>query len=279
MPSIEENATEWGERYDWSRSGDDWSAGWGGTESLWWGTIHPRVRVFLPASHILEIAPGYGRVTQFLHQLCDRLTVVDLNEKCIDACRRRFSAIPHIECHVNDGRSLSMVPDESVDLALTFDSLVHADADVIESYLRQLATKLTPDGVAFIHHSNAGAFLLPLERLGRQLHAEGVSGTVSRRLNRNWRAGDMTLARFAAICEGVGVRCVGQETVNWHSRLLNDCFSTVTRPGSRWDRDRRISRNLRFMQEVRRVGALARLYGPEGFPSSPSSPVAVEDDG
>jgi hypothetical protein len=49
-----------------------------------------------------------------------------------------------------------MIADRSIDLALSFDSLVHAEADVLSSYLAQLATKLRSDGVAFIHHSNFG---------------------------------------------------------------------------------------------------------------------------
>jgi hypothetical protein len=46
-----------------------------------------------------------------------------------------------------------MIADGSIDLAFSFDSLVHAEADVLSFYLAQLATKLRSDGVAFIHHS------------------------------------------------------------------------------------------------------------------------------
>ena len=40
----------------------------------------------------------------------------------------------------------------------SFDSLVYAENDVIAAYLSQLARKLSPDGVGFIHHSNIGAY-------------------------------------------------------------------------------------------------------------------------
>ena len=269
MPTVDENIEEWGVRFDWSQGGDDWSTAWGGSASLWWGTVHLRIRAFLPAAHILEIAPGYGRMTQFLHPVCDRLTIVDLNEVCIAACRERFAGVPNIAYHVNDGRSLDAVEDRSVDLAFSFDSLVHADADVIEAYVRQLAAKLTDDGAAFLHHSNAGSYLQPVKQAASRLRAGEVAGAVSRRLNRNWRAEDMTLERFAGMCRAAGLVCPAQEAVNWHSKLPNDCFSTVARPGSRWDRPPRVSRNLGFMAEVRRLGALARLYGPEGFRRSP----------
>lgn len=261
MPTVDENIEEWGARHDWPQSGDEWSEAWGGSESLWWGTVHVRIRDFLPAAHVLEIAPGYGRITQFLHQFCDRLTIVDLNEGCIAACRRRFADVGHIAYHVNDGRSLAAVPDGSVDVAFSFDSLVHVDADVIEAYVQELAGKLTDDGVAFLHHSNAGAYLLPMKAAARRFQADVAVGKVSRRLNRNWRAEDMTMDHFAEICRQAGLVCPSQEAVNWNSKLPNDCFSTVARPGSRWDRPRRVSHNLGFMREVRRLGALSRLYG------------------
>ncbi len=41
-----------------------------------------------PPATILEIAPGYGRWTQYLKDLCDQLVVVDLAERCIDALPR-----------------------------------------------------------------------------------------------------------------------------------------------------------------------------------------------
>jgi ubiquinone/menaquinone biosynthesis C-methylase UbiE len=147
-----------GQTWSWSQEGDEWSAPWGGTAALWWGSLFPRVRPFLPTETILEIAPGHGRITQFLKDYCHRLVLVDLAEGCIEACRRRFSACSHIEYHVNDGYSLDAVADRSVDFVFSFDSLVHAEADVIRAYVLELARKLKPDSVGFLHHSNLGSY-------------------------------------------------------------------------------------------------------------------------
>ena len=57
-----------------------------------------------------------------------------------------------------------MVEDGSIDFVFSFDSLVHVEADVLDAYLDQLARKLTPDGVGFIHHSNMGRALRPASR-------------------------------------------------------------------------------------------------------------------
>ena len=152
MPSVEENLRVWDQSYDWTQEGNEWSAAWGGPEAEWFGTIFPRIHGFLPNGTILEIAPGFGRWTHYLKDYCDKLILVDLSEKCIEACRRRFSSSSHITYHVNDGRSLEMIADKSVDFVFSFDSLVHAEADVLEAYLIQLGRKLKLKGTGFVHH-------------------------------------------------------------------------------------------------------------------------------
>ena len=133
MADTESNLEIWNESWDWSGRGDEWSDWWGGTPALWFGALLPRIHAFLPAETILEIGPGYGRWSQYLKGLCRRLVLVDLAERCIEHCRGRFADASNIEYHVNDGRSLAMVEDGSVDLAFSFDSLVHAEADVLEA--------------------------------------------------------------------------------------------------------------------------------------------------
>jgi SAM-dependent methyltransferase len=168
MPDVAVNKSLWTTQWDWSRRGDDWSDSWGGTPALWFSTLLPRIHAFVPTGTILEIAPGYGRWTQYLKELCDRLILVDLAENCIAHCQQRFADASHIDYHVNDGRSLDMVLDHSVDLVFSFDSLVHSEADVMDGYLQQLARKLRPDGIGFIHHSNIGEYPL-LTRLSHRM--------------------------------------------------------------------------------------------------------------
>ena len=93
----------------------------------WYGTLLPRIHRYLPTETILEIAPGFGRWTDFLKDHCRKPIVVDLSQKCIEACRERFKACSHIAYFVNDGQSLGMIEDHAVDFAFSFDSLVHAE--------------------------------------------------------------------------------------------------------------------------------------------------------
>lgn len=154
MASIESNRKLWNDEYDWKAQGDEWSSGWGGADMQWYGMLLPRLHHFLPTGTLLEIAPGQGRWTQYLAPMAKKLIGVDLSPKCVEACRSRFDRFDHLSFHVNDGATLDMIENGSVDLAFSFDSLVHSEADVIESYISELSKKLSEDGVGFVHHSN-----------------------------------------------------------------------------------------------------------------------------
>lgn len=264
MPTVDENLHNW-TTLDWSRRGEEWSVWWGGTPAFWYGAVLPRIHAMVPARTILEIGPGYGRWTAYLKELCDRLVLVDLTEQCISYCRERFAEDSNLDYHVNDGRSLSMIDDESIDFAFSFDSLVHAQADVIADYLTQLAAKLTPDGVGFIHHSNAGTLKAPSalsrhlpRRIYRPLKRRGIAVNLTA-----WRDPAMTAAAFRHQCTGAGLVCVTQELVSWEfGGYLLDAFSIIARPGSRWERPLRTRRNPLFVVEARRM---ARLYAARSF--------------
>ena len=120
-------------KYDWKEAGEEWSQPWGSSAAQWTGTIFPRIRECLPADTILEIAPGFGRWTHYLKDYCNELWAVDKSSDCIEACRQRFASVSHVRCVLNDGRSLSMIPDASVDFVFSFDSFVHPDRDVVEA--------------------------------------------------------------------------------------------------------------------------------------------------
>jgi SAM-dependent methyltransferase len=266
MAEVEQNLENWSSEWDWSHEGDEWSAAWGDTPALWHGALLPRIHAFLPAATVLEIAPGYGRWTQYLKDLAERLVIVDLTQGCIDHCRGRFAAATNIDYHVNDGRSLDMVADGSVDFAFSFDSLVHAESDVLGAYIEQLALKLSPDGVGFIHHSNMGAFRA-LSRLAKRVPGRAVGPLVRRGVLVNvvaWRAESVSAESVARQCESAGLACVAQEKINWEAgRYMIDTLTVFTRRGSRWDRPRAVVANPMFTSEARRM---ARLYARSSFP-------------
>jgi SAM-dependent methyltransferase len=267
MPTVEWNRSEWDQRYGWDDGGDEWSSRWGGAKAQWLTCVYPRLARFLPAHMVLEIAPGYGRWTQFLLPQCGAYVGVDLAERCVQACRERFAAEAHAVFDVNDGLTLPMVPDESADLVFSFDSLVHVEDDVIGSYLQECRRVLSPDGVALVHHSNVGVY--HRTAAGRDLLARATERfALSRSILgprgladwHNYRGRSMTAARFAGLARQADLSCIGQEIIGWSSPVLTDCISIVTVPGSRWDRELVRVTNRNFMPAALSSRAASRAF-------------------
>ena len=250
MPTIEENQTIWDGEYNWNEAGNEWSAHWGGTVMQWFGTLLPRIHRFVPAPVILEIAPGFGRWSQFLARLCDELILVDLSAECAEACQQRFARLPHVASHQNDGRTLPMVEDARIDFAFSFDSLVHADEHALGSYVAELARVLRPGGRGFVHHSNAGEYSRDdLVGLCEDLH---------------FRDFTMSAEKMRGFIADHGLVCVSQEIIPWGTeRALLDTLTVVAKPGPDHDVSNsvpRILRNHLFMREAEQWLELSHLY-------------------
>jgi SAM-dependent methyltransferase len=208
MPQIDWNHSVW-DSYAWTHAGEEWSEPWGGSVAQWFGSLYPRIHRYLPAKRILEIAPGFGRWTQFLIPACTEFTGIDLSAKCVEACKARFPGHDN-DFHSNDGLDLSAGAGH-YDFIFSFDSLVHADIDVFESYVPQMLAKLTKDGVAFIHHSNFPA-----------------AGSLKK--NVHLRSTNVDSAEVAGLIGKSGGSVLVQERINWSGGTeLIDCLTTFSR--------------------------------------------------
>jgi ubiquinone/menaquinone biosynthesis C-methylase UbiE len=148
--NIEEQRS-WNNENWWVMDGHEWSKSFGTTENLWNNEIFDKIKEFR-GKKILEIAPGFGRITQFLSILAGELIVVDLNPLCIEKTRKKLKN--HVLAYfVNDGKSIPKVRDNSQDLVFSFDSFVHMHANVTEEYIKEIYRVLKPGGHSFIHHS------------------------------------------------------------------------------------------------------------------------------
>lgn len=150
--SVMENALKWN-HYRWVRGEEEWN------QSVEWKTsvIEDVMLKNIPPDHVvLEIGPGYGRWTRKLLEISAHLIVVDVTEKCIAHCRNEFGVNANVEFHVNDGRSLPFVNDQSVDFVWSFDVFVHIEPPDVEHYLMEFRRILKPGGLAIIHHGVIG---------------------------------------------------------------------------------------------------------------------------
>lgn len=241
MPELEWNNAVWGGSYDWATSGEEWSATWGGSEAQWFGSLYPRLHRVLPAKRVLEIAPGFGRWTKFLVSACESYVGIDLSDKCVEACQLTFAAANHARFVKNDGLSLEEA-DGSFDFVFSFDSLVHGELDVFTHYIPQIIARLTPNGAAFIHHSNLRAI---------PDHAS----------NPHCRATSVDAAQIAALIVDHGGCVLIQEVVNWGGQMLSDCLTMFGRADSSTDQLAPIViANPRFMDEAELIRASQSDY-------------------
>jgi ubiquinone/menaquinone biosynthesis C-methylase UbiE len=144
---------EYWQRWDWSGRGEEWTP-----SEAWKRSLIDEVMLanLKPGTTILEIGPGAGRWTEALQPLAGHLIVVDLSDRCIEICRRRFEQAENMEFHVNDGRSLSAIGSNSVDGVWSFDVFVHIAPPDVDAYLGEISRVLRPGGRAVIHHAKAG---------------------------------------------------------------------------------------------------------------------------
>jgi len=246
MPSKLWNVSTWDGNYDWSQRGEEWSASWGNSEAQWFGSLYPRIHRFLPANRILEIAPGFGRWTRFLLAASRELVGVDLSAKCIDSLRERFSN-PAVTFLQNDGTSLDCLEGQSpFDLVFSFDSLVHAEMDVLTGYVHQVVPRLARGGVAFFHHSNWAA--IDTQEENRHYRAESVSAeSVRKEIDR------------------AGGRVLVQELINWGGQGLSDSLTLFGRAEDS-QLPVRIVVNKDWMEEARIIRTTQSNYTDLGGP-------------
>lgn len=150
--SVARNYSAW-QNWNWEMAGEEWtqSAEW--KQSLIDEVILSNIE---PGKTVLEIGPGGGRWTEVLQQIADQLIVVDLTDKAINVCKKRFSHCNNIQFFVNDGSSLDFIPDETVDFIWSFDVFVHIGPRDIEQYVREMKRILKKGGRGMIHHAKQG---------------------------------------------------------------------------------------------------------------------------
>jgi SAM-dependent methyltransferase len=232
-------------QYDWQDAGEEWSNNWGGTDNLWYGTLMPRIGPLLGPIRVVELGPGYGRLTAYLKNHCSSLVLVDIASNCIEFCRRRFAKDTHLEYFMNDGRSLPFVADATIDFIFSFDSLVHADLSVMTAYLTEIERVLRPGGRAVLHHSNLAAVLETQSKGNNHLRARDVSAERVR----------VMAARLKTL------ECRTQELVSWDksSRLI-DCISSFVRSPHRAEAPTELFTNPEFYQRARELGRISERY-------------------
>lgn len=176
-------------------------------DSLIWPLIHK-----LDFECVVDLAAGHGRNSAKILPHAKQLIIVDINQECVDFCKRRFEDNDKIRFLKNDGVSLNGIPDGSVSLIYSFDSMVHFDSDVLRGYLREFYRVLKPGGHCFCHHSN---------------YTGSPGGNF--RQSPHWR-NFMSKELFAHYSTKIGLQVVAQKPVDWAGITGLDCITILKKP-------------------------------------------------
>jgi FkbM family methyltransferase len=209
--NIEEQRL-WNDEQMWVMDGHEWSKSFGTTENLWNKYIFDSIKEFR-GKKILEIAPGFGRMTQFLSILANELIVVDLNPLCIEKTKQKLGN--HVLAYfINDGKSLLKIRNNSQDLVFSYDSFVHMHANVTEEYIKEIYRVLKPGGCGYIHHS-------------------WIYGGTENSVNNIAGRANMSPEQFKQLVEYYGMEIISQNAISFESVGLwngNDCISFFRKP-------------------------------------------------
>jgi SAM-dependent methyltransferase len=97
--------------------------------------------------NVLDVACGIGRVGRFLAPLVGKYVGIDFSDNMIRLARSRFKKTPNVEFHVNDGRTLQPLPDDTFHLAFCECAFQHMEKDNTRSYIKEVHRVLRKDGV------------------------------------------------------------------------------------------------------------------------------------
>ncbi|MFN7921187.1 MAG: class I SAM-dependent methyltransferase [Bryobacteraceae bacterium] len=182
------------------RVSDYFAAAEPATADCWNKMIWPvigRHRANMNFSSVVDLAAGHGRNSEMLKTFCDRITCVDINGECIEACKARFAGDSRFSFVQNDGFSLQPIAAGSVTFLFSFDAMVHFDPEVVKNYVPEMARVLAPGGHGFVHHSN---------------YTANAGGDF--RHSPHWR-NYMSRELFTGYCKRAGLDIVESEVIDW----------------------------------------------------------------
>lgn len=151
MTTIDWNRKTWDDPQRWET---EWKGGYAwGSEEVVRLDFCRFITPYLPHKRkpvVLEIACGMGRFTALLLEAAESVHAVDLAEHCVNSCNKRFAGKP-FRAELTDGKTL---PRGAYDMVVSYDSLVHADFEVVSAYLKQASEVLKVGGHVSMHHAN-----------------------------------------------------------------------------------------------------------------------------
>jgi ubiquinone/menaquinone biosynthesis C-methylase UbiE len=157
LANVRNNLQLWDHDYNWTADGDEWehqAERSGVTYQEWKSSLVSHlIEPYAGGAEVLEIAPGHGRWTEFIVDMCRHATLVDVGAKCLEYCRTRFVEHTNVDYFLTTGTQLPYHSAGATDFVFSYDSFVHMSAEVIQSYMGEIARVLRSGGMGIIHHA------------------------------------------------------------------------------------------------------------------------------
>lgn len=119
-----------------------------------WHRYHFAAR-WAAGKRVLDVACGEGYGTALLARVAAHATGVDISEEAVDHAKAEYAALPNAGFQCASCTRLPL-PDASVDLAVSFETVEHIEAQ--EAFLAELARVLKPEGVLLLSCPNKAEY-------------------------------------------------------------------------------------------------------------------------
>lgn len=160
-------------------------------------------------TNIIELACGRGRHLPQYIEKAKNVTVVDVLQKNIDYCRRRFADYSQVHFYCNNGCDLADLANNSYTSLFTYDAMVHFEMFDIYNYLKETERVLISGGRALFHHSN--------------WHNSYKENFTTNPIGRNYMSQEL----FCYLAYRAGLEIVESQVIDWPPFAQSDCLTLV----------------------------------------------------
>jgi ubiquinone/menaquinone biosynthesis C-methylase UbiE len=95
---------------------------------------------------VLDVACGIGRMAKFISPKVKQYVGVDFSSGMIEKAKERYRDYSNVRFNHNDGKSFSMLQDNTFDLAVCYLAFQHMTKSITNSYINEVHRVLKPGG-------------------------------------------------------------------------------------------------------------------------------------
>ncbi len=130
--------------YEYEKRFDDWGE----------QDANKLLKFITPASIVLEIGCGIGRIMKYLAPHCNKIWGVDVSKKIIRSAKIYLKGIENVKLIINSGYDLAFIPGGLFDFIYSFLLFQHINEKAQFKYLQEAYRVLKPGGKCFFQFLN-----------------------------------------------------------------------------------------------------------------------------